>query len=1592
MMDFRILGPLEVRRELAVIPLSGAKQRALLATLLLRANEPVSAEQLAQALWGDEAPAGAVRTVQVHVSRLRKALGNGEIVTTTPAGYRLQVEPGELDAERFEHLVEDARRALRDGRPDEAAGIVREALTLWRGPPLADLAFEPFAQRDIARLDEQRLAAIEVGMEAGLAAGRHAELVADLRRLVAEHPTSERLAALLMLALYRSGRQTEALEAYHDARRKLADEIGVEPGPELRDLQEAVLRHDPSLRLRPPAGELPRELDVAVEIVGRDEELAWLRAQWHAAQAGPGTVLALVGPHGIGKTRLAAELAQEAHRDGATVLYASGPPAIAALGPEQAGYAGDATRPVLVVADDAGGADSLMALRGATLVLAIAEDLDALDGLGPDAALALKRLDTEAVRAIAHTYVRDHPVEDVPAPALLDASGGIPRRVHEVARTWARGEAARRVEAIAGPAAVGRAELRSMEDELVGGIVQFQTTRELVEAADTDDGRVICPFKGLASFEADDAPYFFGRERLIAELVARLVGAPLLGVVGPSGSGKSSVVKAGLLPALAGGVLPGSERWQQVVMRPGEHPLGELHVALDGLDAGPRMVLAVDQFEETFTACRDAEERAAFVSELVQVARDRGGSLVILTIRADFYGRCAAYPELSRLLAANHVLVGALSHEELRQAVVYPARRVGLHVEPELADALVDDVADEPGALPLLSSALLELWQRRTGRRLRYASYEQTGGVRGAVARLAENAFAELDDDQQALARGVLLQLAEVDDERGVERRRLPLSELHSERGADATHVIGLLADRRLLTISEGAVEVAHEALLREWPRLRAWIDEDRDGLRIERNLRAAAQEWVRLGRDDGALYRGAHLHEARAWSARGRPSPTESEREFLGASVDYDRRERRSHRRRVTFAFGALALGIVVITAVAVVAVGQRRDAERQRNFAVSRELALQSGNMLDVDPALGVRLALWAEDTAPTDESAAALRQATAALHKSTVLRADSMNANTAAFSPDGDRVVTGGSDGIARVWDAATRREVAHLDAGRDAVMSARYAPGGERIALGFADGAIVVTDPVLADPRVLTRVPGARVQSIAFGAERIAAGFDDGTVRVLEADGNGPVQVLRGHQGAVHGVDISADGSRVASAGDDGDVRLWDAAGGGPGQVLHDGSLPEADVAFSPDGNQILGVGHDRRVRLWNARTGAQEANMSGEGRILRAAAFSPDGERFAAGGSDGVIRVWSVAGGPPVAVLRGQRAWVVDIGFGPTGDRVVSAADDGTVWMWDAGRTLAWTVPSLTYDIDFNRDGRLLATSSDDGTMRVWDTATGSLHASLPGPDGYTAGKFSPVADELVVLSDATSRLRLWPVASATADVLVQLPEGRGMNSANFDASGERVVYVDASGHVVVRELDSGREVTLGGTPNVVWGAEFTPDGDRVVAVPNRDVLVWRLDRPDRPERVLRGHRGPVNALAFTPDGRIVTAGADRTVRIWDPADGSAIVMRGHQDEVTTVLVTATGRQVLSASQDGTVRLWDSRTGEQLASLQTGEGELYDIALSRDGKIATLGKGDVVQVFDCDFCGSLDRVREVALDRTPRPLTTAERAQFLAAAE
>ena len=599
-MRLSILGPVEASVNGHPVALGDAKQCAVLAMLGLEANRAVTADRLIEGLWGAQPPPSAANMVHNYVWRLRRSLagvGGAEIVTRG-RGYELRIDRELVDVCRLERLVSEAARAAEIGEPGN--GAAREALALFRGEPLADVADEPFAVAEIHRLEELRLTAAELAIDADLAAGRHDEVIGEIDALLAENPLRERLYARQMLALYRCGRQADALEAYRHARQTLVEEIGVEPAPELRRLHDAILRQDLWLDVEPVAAELPHELDASASppLIGRDRELHELRTRWKRAAAGAGALVTIAGAYGMGKTRLVAEIAGEAHREDAAVFYAAG------TGPPEAALAAIARtreprRPALVVVDDADRAPAVVraALRDLApalhrlpvLVLATGQETAALARLEADEALVLEPLGAGSVRAIAACYA---PVgaEAVPVETLLATSRGIARQVHEAAAEWARGEATRGVDAVAGRAAAGRGEARALEEELAGRVVELQSAREragLVRAGgDVAVAPAVCPYKGLAPFDAADAEYFFGRERLVGELVARVAGAPLLAVVGPSGSGKSSVLRAGLLPALAGGVLPGSDGWTQALIRPGERPLRELGRATRRLSSG----------------------------------------------------------------------------------------------------------------------------------------------------------------------------------------------------------------------------------------------------------------------------------------------------------------------------------------------------------------------------------------------------------------------------------------------------------------------------------------------------------------------------------------------------------------------------------------------------------------------------------------------------------------------------------------------------------------------------------------------------------------------------------------------------------------------------------------------------------------------------------------------------------------------------------------------------------------------------------------------------------------------------------------------
>jgi WD40 repeat protein/DNA-binding SARP family transcriptional activator len=1592
-MDFRILGPLEVVGEGGAVALGGIKPRAVLAVLLLHPNEPVSADRLALALWGADAPAGAAKTVQVHVSRLRKALGDAEILTTTPGGYRLRVRAGELDAERFELLAEDGRRALAAGQVEHAAAVLRDALSMWRGPPLEDLAFEPFAPTEIARLEEQRLAVLEARVEADLAVGRHGELLGELQRLRTGHPSRERFVGQLMLALYRCGRQAEALEAYRQARRVFVDELGVEPGPEVRRLHEAILRQDASLELTTALAELPSELDVstAVPFAGRAGELAWLWERWEHAATGAGAIVTVAGERAIGKSRVMAELAVKVHRHGAPALYVAGDgPAERAL--TAFGHAREATRPTLLVVDDAdhAGADVLAALADLTaalatvpvLVLASAEDADVIAGAG--ARLDLTPLGAQEVRAIALGYVPGRMDEDVPVDWLLDASGGVPGRIHEIARRWARREAARRVGAVAGRTATGRAELRSMEAELTGDVVELQAARERGAPDGGGAAPVVCPFKGLASFDVDDAPYFFGRERLVAELVARLVGAPLLGVVGPSGSGKSSVLRAGLLPALASGVLPGSADWTQIVMRPGEHPLGELGRATADL-GGDRWVLAVDQFEETFTACADEQEREAFIAALARMAQEgQERCIVVLAIRADYYGRCAAYPQLSSLLAPNHVLVGPMRRDELRRAVQCPAQRAGLSVEPRLADSLVEDVESTPGGLPLLSAALLELWQRRDGRRLCHDAYVRTGGVRGAVARLAEAAFTQLDRTQQTAARSLLMRLVAEGADGAAERRRVPLAELEIGAGDEIALVLAVLTDRRLLTVGAGAVELAHEALLREWPRLRGWLDDDAQGRRVQRHLTSTAHEWDQRGRDHGDLYRGSRLASALEWAGEHEPELNRIEREFLAASDARRSEEQAARKRRLRLAFAGLTIALATITVVAIVALSEGREANRQRDIAVSQHLTDQSRDLLSADPGLSLGLALEAFKRQDIDEARSALRQATLATRATAVWRGHDGALRSVTPSRDGRYVATGGQNGRVRIWSLADGRVVSTIRGHHGDVYGTSFGPGGRRVATAGADGVVAIADADGRHRRVLRRfAKGTRVTGVEFSADgrRLVAALTDGTIHVLAVQGGGDI-VLRGHDGPVDEARFNRDATRVVSAGADHTVRIWDVASRGFTLLSHPDEV--ASASFSPDDRWVVSASHDGNLRIWNADGSGRPRLIHADLQALYSVRYSADGRRLVTAGEDGVVRLWDVGGGPALGELRGHRGRALRASFVPGSDAVVSAGEDGTLRVWTPLRVVQ--TRALVTGASISSDNRRVVGGTEAGPVRLWDLKTRSV-ATLRGQTQLSFARFSPDGTRIVAASSDGS-VRIWSADGRLSSVVRSGSAPK--YAAAIDPAGGRVAIGGEDPTIVIRPLRGGADVRLSGHTEPVYDVAFSPDGRHLISgSEDGTARIWNT-ASGKQERVLRGHREAVNSAAYSADGkRVVTAGSDATVRVWDVADGRAVILRGHEGPLTTARFNHDGDRVVSAGQDGTVRVWSSAGGETLVLLYTHRGRASGADFSPDGKsVVSAGDDGIMRRTACETCGALPAVLDLARARADRELSPVERRRFL----
>jgi WD40 repeat protein len=1071
------------------------------------------------------------------------------------------------------------------------------------------------------------------------------------------------------------------------------------------------------------------------------------------------------------------------------------------------------------------------------------------------------------------------------------------------------------------------------------------------------------PYQGLAHFEAADAARYFGRERLVGELVAHLTDRRFLIVFGPSGSGKSSLLRAGLLPALPDRAT--------VVITPGPHPRHQL-TPVDG----PDRLIVVDQFEEVFTVCRDPAERAEFVELLIALSGDEHRTSVVIGVRADFLSSCLLIPGLATLLPSSTVFVGPMTEDELQRTVTGPAALAGLSVERALLAQVLADAKGQPGALPLLSHALRETWRHRRSTTLTLSGYVAAGGISGAIARTAEQAYDSFDPAERGVARQILVRLTALGDGTEDTRRRVSRAELDFP---DATRVLDELARARLIVIGDDAVDIAHEALIGAWPRLHAWLAEDREGLRVQRRLTEATHDWLSLDRDTSALYRGTRLAMARDWVDAGRhpEALTAVERDFLAASLAAAAGERAASQRRARqlgILTGALAAMLALVVAAAGVAGWQWHTAVAQTREATSQHEAAQALNVAPTDVAQAMQLSLSAYHTASTVEARSALLSL-ASRHAYTSRLPHAEEVKDLAFSADGRLLATAGQDGRILLWDARRHVVAGQLGGGTgDAVRA--IAISGHLLASGTLNGAVVIWDLASTNRVATLRAAGGRISGLAFSPDgrTLAAIGAAAQVLLWSAPDWHPLPSLVADGGARSDVAFSPDGRRLAVVGNGTGTPathsavVWDLSSQ---RIVATLPLTEPvnTVAFSPNGTDLAIGSEDPDIELWDISRGTVTA-LRGHTGYVRSLAFTPDGARLVSGGNDEFAILWDVSAKALITRLTGHTSELYGVAVSPDGRTIATASRDSSVLMFDAGDAPMIGHTDNVTAIAVSPDGHQIASASRDNTVGLWDPATRNRLQTLTGHRARVgAVAFSPVAPLIASASDDMT-VKLWStngsgpprtlvghhdlvlsisfdptgklLASGSADHTAQLWNvatgtqfGPAMafpaevHKVVFSADGQTLVVATKDGTIALVALHGGTTRTLraDGEPTDV---ALSPD-QRILAVgaSNGAITLWDLTTGGH-TTLPRVHTGTVSALAFSPDGAMLASGSiDQTVILWTLTDRAVwAVLTGHSFDVLAAAWSPDGRELYTSGSDRTITAWIVQPGSARQSLCT----------------------------------------------------------------
>ncbi len=1275
---------------------------------------------------------------------------------------------------------------------------------------------------------------------------------------------------------------------------------------------------------------------------------------------------------------------------------------------------------------------------------------------------------------------------NTPLPLLAEYRIGLPKSLDDVIERATAKDPLQRYENV-------ELMLNDLRSALRANLLEFKSkpvSSRLLTEMDN-------PYKGLRAFGEGDAQDFNGRESLIQQLLIKLGDtgelSRFLTIVGPSGSGKSSVVKAGLIPALRRGALPGSENWFIIEMMPGAHPLEELEAALLRVAVNPpaslieqfqkdsrgliravrrslpndpsiELVLVIDQFEEVFTLLQDETERMRFLGLLVNAILDESSRIrVILTMRADFIDRPLGYVDFGELIHQRMEIVLPLTPDELESTIASPAERVGLHLESGLIAAILHDLGDQPGTLPLLQYALTELYEKRAGNTLTRSAYLEIGGVMGALGRRAEEIFSSLDEEGQVIAKQIFLRLVTLGE--GVEdtRRRVLIYELENLKFGDMDlrkvsrsfkATLDAFGNARLLSFDRDpgtrgpTVEVAHEAIIREWPRLRGWLEESRTVVRMQRQLSIAASEWMNAKRDASFLLSGTKLAQYEGWTVSSALALTQHEIDYLKASMtardqkemeEAERQQRelesaqklaetessraelqtRSAKQlRQRAVILSLALVLAVVLAGVAVFFGNQANknaatAKANEKIAISRELAAASVANLEIDPERSILLALQALSIQYSSEAETALRSGLTTSRVKLTLASDADTVSLA-FSLDGKQMATGDKNGVIQIWDIQTGQKITRLNLNpASSITWMFYMRDGNQLVVGDSTGFIKIWNVSTGKlySSILAHSKGIDYMAFNVDGGRLAT-TNSSAIKIWDINTGKELFDLSGTAN-ISSVAFSRDGTRFATASDDDKVIIWDTVTGKNlfTFVLGPEGCTYPNIVFNKLGTRLISSDNCGAIRFWDISSNKGQELFHRNVPTSNGSVpldLSPDGTQLAVTANQS-ISIWDTSTGFDLFVLPNDQVAFFTGGFSPDGKLFAAGGYGAPIKVWDMSSPGKEEIVVTAHNgkrvggVIFSPDGtRVLTESFADGKIRMWDPATGQKLQEIIDPDICCSMAFNPSGTQLIIGSKkGVAQIR--DPKNGKLEILLS-GHTNSIVTVAFNPDGTKIATESYDGTVKIWDAKNGKQLISINvrTEGQVDRIAYSPDGKLLATtsadknIGNGQVIVWEAatgkqlfslgNEPDAPAPW---------GLSFNPDGNLLAVGySDHVVRVWDISTLKSqtqplLVLRGHSNLVWEVAFSPDGTLLATASHDGTVKLWKVSSGSEpwteLTTLTGHTAEVSGVAFSPDGKyLASVRWDGTLRV----YLSQNEDLIATAKKRVTRSLTTEECQKYL----